>query len=115
MTPSSPGTNLIRSSDNGRPLNAALLALEVVAREAGLHPELVRRFVALGLLDADGGSADAPLFWRDAAARLARAGRLRRDLGLNYAGAILACQLLERIDALEARLRRYEPDFTARR
>lgn len=115
MMPSSPGTKLVRRADNRRSANAALLALEVVAREAGLHPELVRRFIALGLLDADGGTADAPLFWRDAAARLARAGRLRRDLGLNYAGAILACQLLERIDALEARLRRYEPDFTARR
>jgi len=92
----------------------ALWALEVLAREAGLHPELVRRFVALGLLEPADGSVQAPLFWRDAAARLARAGRLRRDLGLNYAGAVLACELLERIDALEARLRRYEPDFDIR-
>ena len=45
-----------------------------------------------------------------AAARLARALRLRRDLGLNYAGALLACDLLERIDELERRLRRYETD-----
>jgi chaperone modulatory protein CbpM len=69
-----------------------------LARESGLHPELVRRFVALGLVDA------AP----DAADRLAVAGRLRRDLGLNYAGAILACELLERIARLESRVRRYE-------
>jgi hypothetical protein len=34
--------------------------------------------------------------------------RLRRDLGLNYAGAMLACDLLERIDELERRLRRHE-------
>ena len=70
--------------------------LEVLAREAGLHPDLVRRFVRLGLLEP------AP-FPRDAAARLARAGRLRRDLGLNYAGAVLACELLARIEALESR------------
>jgi hypothetical protein len=92
----------------------ALWALEVLASEAGLHPELVRRFVALGLLEPAGGSLQAPLSWRDAAARLARASRLRRDLGLNYAGAVLACELLERIDALEQRLRRYEPDFDTR-
>ena len=100
------GTYLVRRrpvDDAGR----ALLALEVLAREAGLHPELVRRFVALGLLDND-GPVETPLFWHGAAARLSRASRLRRDLGLNYAGAILACQLLERIDVLEARLRRYE-------
>jgi hypothetical protein len=69
-----------------------------LAREAGLHPELVRRLVRLGLVER---SADAP-------ARLARATRLRRDLGLNYAGAVLACELLARIEELEARLSRYE-------
>jgi hypothetical protein len=74
------------------------LALQVLAAEAGLHPDLVNRFVRLGLLEP-------PPFPRDAAARLARAGRLRRDLGLNYAGAILACELLARIDELESRLR----------
>jgi DNA-binding transcriptional MerR regulator len=91
----------------GTPVGA-LLAVEALAREAGLHPELVRRFVALGLLEPAGGTPRAPLFPRDAAARLARAARLRRDLGLNYAGAVLACDLLARIDELEARLRRYE-------
>jgi chaperone modulatory protein CbpM len=84
------------------------IELEVLARESGLHPDLVRRLLALGLLDPVGQSRP-PVFPRDSAARLARAGRLRRDLGLNYAGAVLACQLLARIDELEERLRRYEP------
>jgi hypothetical protein len=70
--------------------------IEALAREAGLHPDIVRRFVRLGLLDP-------PPVPRDAAARLARARRLRRDLGLNYAGAVLACQLLARIEELESR------------
>jgi hypothetical protein len=86
-----------------------VVGLEVLAREAGLHPELVRRLIALGLLERAGGTAAAPLYPRGAAPRLARAARLRRDLGLSYAGAVLACELLERIDDLEARLRRYEP------
>jgi hypothetical protein len=85
------------------------IEIDVLAREAGLHPELVRRFVRLGLLEPVGGSAREPLFPRDAPARLARASRLRRDLGLSYAGAVLATQLLARIDDLEERLRRYEP------
>ncbi|MGW2858117.1 hypothetical protein ACWDAZ_42420, partial [Streptomyces sp. NPDC001215] len=36
------------------------LSLDTVARRSGLHPDLVRRFVALGLVDAE----------RDAAGRL---------------------------------------------
>ena len=65
---------------------------DVLARAAGLHPDLVRRLIRLGAVD--------PAAY-DAAARLARITRLRRDLGLNYAGAILACELLARIERLE--------------
>jgi MerR HTH family regulatory protein len=79
--------------------------LEVLAREAGLHPDLVRRLIRLGALEPVATLRGAPRFPRDAAARLARVARLRRDLGLNYAGALLACDLLARIDELEARLR----------
>jgi DNA-binding transcriptional MerR regulator len=82
------------------------LELEALAREAGVHPELVRRLVALGLLDPP--SPKRRLFPRDAAAQIAQATRLRRDLGLNYAGALLACELLARIERLERRLRLYE-------
>jgi hypothetical protein len=59
--------------------------------------------VALGFVDL---AADP--FRPDAAALLARAMRLRHDLGLNYAGAVLAVELLDRIDQLERRLGRYE-------
>ncbi len=93
--PTSP-TYALRETSRGGPRP---VGLEVLAAEAGLHPDLVGRFVRLGLLEP------SP-FPRDAAARLARAARLRRDLGLNYAGAILACELLARIDELEARLGR---------
>jgi hypothetical protein len=76
------------------------LEVRVLAAQAGVSPALVAHLMAAGLLEA----ASEP----EAAARLARAARLRRDLGLNYAGAALACRLLDRIDELEARLRRYE-------
>jgi hypothetical protein len=86
-----------------------LLDLDGFAREAGVHPDLVRRFVALGLVEPAGGTTAAPLFSRDAAVAVGRAARLRRDLGIGYAGAVLAAELLARIDVLERRLRRYEP------
>jgi hypothetical protein len=82
----------------GRPGASDAVELGALAREAGLDPDVVRRFVRLGLLEP-------PPFPRDAARRLARAARLRRDLGLNYAGAVLACELLARIEQLEARMR----------
>ena len=85
-----------------------LVGIDVLARDAGLSPELVLRLVRLGLVEPSGGTADTPLFRRDAAPRLARAVRLRRDLGIDYAGAVLAVELLGRIETLEARLRRYE-------
>jgi hypothetical protein len=90
----------------GRP---RLVRIEVLARDAGLHPDVVRRLIALGLVEPAGGTRAAPLFSGDAAALLARAGRLRRDLGLNYAGAVLASELLARIDDLEARLHLQQP------
>ena len=81
-----------------------LVELRVLAREAGVGGSAAGRFVALGLLEPIGGSAGRPLFPRNAAGRLASAARLRRDLGLNYAGAVLASELLVRIEELERRL-----------
>lgn len=80
------------------PPGTALVLVDArgLARRSGLHPDLVRRLIALDAVD--------PLDW-DAAARLARLARLRNDLGLNVAGAALACDLLERIEELEARRR----------
>jgi hypothetical protein len=74
-----------------------LIDAEQLARRTGLHPDLVRRLIRIGAVD--------PYAW-DAAPRLARMLRLRRDLGLNFAGAVLACDLLARIDELEAQLSR---------
>jgi DNA-binding transcriptional MerR regulator len=83
---------------------ARLVGIESLACEAGMHPELVRRLMRLGLVEPHGGTGGAPLFRRQDAQLLARAMRLRRDLGVNYAGAVLACELLARIDQLEQRL-----------
>jgi len=78
--------------------------LAVVARGAGLRIALARRYLAFGLFDPCAGTSDAPLFAPTCAGRLAKAERLRRDLGLNYAGAVLACELLDRIGELEDRV-----------
>jgi hypothetical protein len=78
--------------------------LTVVARRAGVKIVHVRRYLEFGLFEPHpAASADSPRFDPGSAARVARAERLRRDLGLNYAGAVLVCELLDRISKLEAR------------
>ena len=81
------------------------LHLEAFARASGLHPDLVTRFVNLGLLDA---TRDAHGQLRFAPGQLRRADRiqrLHRDLSLNYGALGLVLDLLDRIDHLEAVLR----------
>jgi chaperone modulatory protein CbpM len=77
--------------------------LAVIARRAGVRVALVRRYVEFGLFEPNSGTTQMPLFEPGCASRLAKAERLRRDLGLNYAGAVLACELLDRIRELEDR------------
>jgi chaperone modulatory protein CbpM len=81
------------------------LGLDAFARAAGLHPELVRRFVALGLLDAEPGPDDELWFSPAQLAAAARLCRLRAGFAVNYAALGLVVDLLDRIAALEAALR----------
>lgn len=81
--------------------------LTVVARRAGVKIVHVRRYLEFGLLQPHPTATDeTPRFDPSSAARVARAERLRRDLGLNYAGAVVVSELLDRISELEARIRR---------
>ncbi len=77
------------------------LSLDTLSRQAGLHPLLVRRFVALGLLDADRDAAGALWFRPGALTTVARVQRLRAGLALNYAAIGLVLDLLDRIDELQ--------------
>jgi chaperone modulatory protein CbpM len=81
------------------------LSLDGFAGSAGLHPELVRRLVKLGLLHATRDSADELWFTRAELVTVARIQRLRTGLSLNYAALGLVLDLLDRIDALERELR----------
>jgi hypothetical protein len=82
------------------------LSLECFAQRAGLHPDLVRQFVALGLLEPFRDAGGQLWFPPSALATVARMQRLRAGLPLNYAGMGLVLDLLERIEVLEDALRR---------
>ncbi|MER7281038.1 chaperone modulator CbpM [Dactylosporangium sp. NPDC000244] len=89
---------------------ARVRSLEAFAAAAGVHPRLVARFVALGLLDPVPGAGGAPEFPDAQLARLARIRRLHAELPLNYAALGVVLDLLARIEELEAQLRHAHPD-----
>jgi chaperone modulatory protein CbpM len=77
------------------------LSLDSYASITGVHPDLVRRFIALGLLemtrDAEGGLWFEP----SQVSAMARIQRLHSELNLNYASLGLIIDLLDRIAQLE--------------
>lgn len=82
-------------------------AIEHIAAHAGLHPALVARLIELGAFPVE---VWGPAQEEEAVRRVTRLVRLRHDLGISFSGAILASELLERIDALEATLANAHPD-----
>jgi hypothetical protein len=85
------------------------LDLETFSRAAGLHPEFVRRLVALGLLNPILDAAGELWFAPSDLAAVRRLQRLRAGLSLNYAALGVVVDLLNRIAELEAALRQRQP------
>jgi chaperone modulatory protein CbpM len=85
------------------------LDLEAFARATATHPDLIRRLVALGLVEADRDVAGRLWFPPDQLAVVARIQRLRAGFALNYAAVGLVIDLLDRITALETALRSADP------
>lgn len=81
------------------------LSLTTFSHTGGVHPEMVLRLVALGILDPERDAAGNLWFGRDQLLALARVRRLRAGLGVNYAALGLVIDLLDRVAALERELR----------
>ena len=71
------------------------LSIDALARGSGVHPELLRRFVALGLLRADRDTDGRLWFPPSQLAAVARIERLRCGLSLNYAALGVVIELLD--------------------
>src|SRR3954452_5573836 len=78
------------------------LSLDAFARAAGLHPDLVRRLVQLGLLEAASSPSGELRLPPPPLAAAARLWRLRAGLALNYAALGVVVDLLDRVASLEA-------------
>ena len=82
------------------------IQLDVFATRCGLHPDMVRRLVALGLVACQQDARGDLWFQSSALVTVARIQRLRTGLGLNYAAIGLVLDLLDRIEELESASRR---------
>ena len=85
---------------------APLLELNSFATRARLHPDLVRRLVALGLLEGERDAGGRLWLAPTELATVARIQRLRAGFSINYAAVGLVLDLLDRIEELQAALRR---------
>ena len=88
--------------------------LSQLAREAGMHPDLVHRLYELGLIEAERRTVGEPLFAPSTIVRLRRMARLHRDLRMTWSGLGLVADLLERIDSLQSRIRTMEANRSRR-
>lgn len=80
--------------------------LDAFATRCGLHPDMVRRLVALGLVTCRQDARGDLRFEASALVTVGRIQRLRTGLGLNYAAIGLVLDLLDHIEELESASRR---------
>jgi chaperone modulatory protein CbpM len=82
------------------------LTLVELCRVCGATEHELTAWVAEGVLDPEGESAQSWRFTGTSLRRAQRATHLARDLEINPAGIALALDLLDEIEALRARLTR---------
>ena len=85
------------------------LTLGELSRACAMHAEWVMELVEEGIIEPLGGDLAQWRFSPRALYRARTVRNLQRDLGVNLSGAALALELLEEIEALRARLRRFDP------
>ena len=85
------------------------LTLDDLCRACSAHADIIIELVSEGVIDsAHTEPGQTPEHWRFTGLHLHRAKvalRLHRDLGVNFAGAALALELMDELQALKAKLR----------
>lgn len=80
------------------------LTFDAVAQTVGTRRSLVVRLAQQGLIETVGDETDEPRLPRRVVIKLRRMQRLRRDLGVNFAGAAVILDLVGRIEQLNREL-----------
>ncbi len=80
------------------------ISSDVVAELVGARRSLVLRLAQEGLIDSVDSNTEELMMPRRVVVRLRRMQRLRRDLGVNFAGAAIIIDLVGRIEQLNCEL-----------
>jgi chaperone modulatory protein CbpM len=80
------------------------LTFDVVAETVGTRRSLIARLVQKGLIETLDSGTEEPMVPRRVVVQLRRMQRLRRDLGVNFAGAAIILDLVGRIEQLNREL-----------
>lgn len=91
----------------GELLDDALISLADLCRICGLPAERVIELVDAGVIEPRGSVQTRWQFRSISVVRVKRAVRMERDLGVNPAGAALALDLLEELETLRTRIKRF--------
>ncbi len=75
------------------------LTVDSLASCTGLHPAVIERYVEVSLIEPADWAGTSPLFDVSCVSRVRIIERLRRDLGVNLAGAAVILDLLDRLHA----------------
>ena len=81
------------------------LTMEVVAEIVGTRKSLVVRLAQQGLIETTASESGERLLTRRSVVRLRRMQRLHHDLGVNFAGAAVILDLVDRIEEMKRNLR----------
>ena len=84
------------------------LTMAQLCRACGADAETIIKFIDAGLITPSGRNLQDWRFDRISLVRIRKAERLRRDLGVNIAGAALALELLDELETLRQKLRAAE-------
>ncbi|MER3426727.1 MAG: hypothetical protein C4334_01305 [Pyrinomonas sp.] len=79
-------------------------ALEEAAEATGAPPRVLWHLVRSGLLEAVWDESGQPMLTARAMLRFRRMQRLHRDLGVNFAGAAVILDLVDRIEQMRREL-----------
>jgi hypothetical protein len=80
------------------------LTFDVVAQTVGTRRSLIVQLARQGLIDTIENDTDEPMLPRRAVVKLRKMQRLRRDLGVNFTGAVVILDLVGRIEQLNREL-----------